>query len=861
MKRYLDFEAALKEAAIVQDLFYGHKKLKTLDDRVGDFPGLLKLGINHNRLKTLPASFARLDKLEYLDINKNYFVDLPDVLFENKSLKVLIAKHNRIKVVSPRIAEWQALEKLDLRDNLLKKLPEALGTLPCLKEVVLQKNFGLDLEQAIEVLCQLPQGLHLSLNDCNLRKLPANFTKLQNVTSLDISANFDLDLGHTIKQLTKLKNLECLYFCHPMEADEKLPTRFTRLKHLKVLHLFPSANIADILPEFTQLTVLDMARWGWFDNAPDTLPEWMLALDKLEYLSLHENRFTYLTPGIARLHRLRCLDLDGNLMKDMPPGLADIFHQLDTLVFTKNTSPYTKKQAFFLQELQALKQQLSPDTIKIAFYLYQNHWQQAQEMCHNVYDLIPLLELKTTHVVKYTLTLIEQYIVTQRQVPITAESVLFLAGKATQYEVKEVKRVLKTQQVKISATLHAQVTHVVLAPGFKDKEALLQQHLNRYPQTQCFTEGLLKQWYQQQMVSLPLMSDKNLEKITHLLLSSDTRNIMLGLSLMQNFVIPPALYSNLAALYLYTEHDKALHKLVKKLFAQYLPALLQALVLGYASSASAFDQARIQQIGQVYASFSVERFIDHAFACKEYGKEKIFEQGGRFFARVIECLTTKEYKNNQAIPWLTVNFEVAKVADQIKDIAHIQRLKFETFNNQAARSLLIPTGIERLPNLTHLYFTYWYSPQIPQRLTQFRQLEELSMNFHQLTAIPAHISKFTKLRVLILSHGQINQIAPSITQLGRLEKLDLMDNKLTEVPGFIGQMTSLESLILRDNQLTTLPPEIGQLTQLRVLNLGNNPLTALPEELTRLTNLIYVNVSDKTLARQVKKWLPNCRVN
>lgn len=860
MKRYMDFDTALKEADLVQDLFYGHKKLKNLDDRVGDFPNLLKLGINHNRLKTLPASFAKLTKLEYLDINKNYFVDLPDVLFENKNIQTLIAKHNRIKVLSPRVAEWQALEKLNLRDNLLKKLPEELGTLPKLKEVILQKNADLDFAQAIEVLSQLPEGLHLSLNECSIRKLPDNFAKLQNVTSLDISFNYQLDLGHTVKQLTKLKKLERLYFCHPMEADENLPERFIKLNHLKGLHLYASTNIAEILSSFTQLVELDLARWGWVNNAPDALPEWLLAMDKLEYLRLPQNRFTHLPANLRQFKHLRYLDLDGHVMQEIPIELADIFSQLDTLVFTKSNSIDAQKQATFLEELQAICP-LPPNVIKTAFYLYQNRWQEASKLCDQMTALLPLLGLKSLHVVKYVLTLLEQQINTQPQLPIAQESILFLAGKPTQYNLKELKKLLKAKKIKLVTALSEQVTHLVLAAGLNDKVGLIQEHLSSYPNTQCMTEGMLQQWYLEQVNSRTPMFDENLEKITSLLLNDDIKNVMLGVSLMQNFELTPALYSDLAALYLYRATNKALHKLVKPLFFQGLPTFLQALVLGHVGKTSNFDYEHIYQVAKEFPLFSSQRFINHAFVCKTEGKKYIFEHGGRLFTQAIERMVVNTYQNNQATPWLTVKFEAEKVASQIKELNHITRLKFETFSNQAERSLLIPEGIEALSELTHLYFTYWYNATIPQRFTAFKKLEELSMNFHKLVEVPNHIAEWTGLKVLMLSHGQIKHISPNIVQLKQLRSLDLMDNALTELPRFIGQLSTLNMLILRDNELTTLPAEIGQLTELRVLNLGNNPVESLPPELANLNKLRYINISNKTLAKQVQEWLPNCKVN
>lgn len=861
MKRYMDFDQALNEANQVRNLFYGHKKLKNLDNRIGDFPNLLKLGINHNRLKTLPDSFAKLDKLEHLDINKNYFVDLPHVLFENKSLKVLIAKHNRIKIVSPRIAEWQALEKLNLRDNLLKELPEALGQLPNLKEVILQKNEELDIAQTVEILSKLPHGLHLNLQECNIKKLPDNFVKLQNVTTLDISGNYGIDWAHTVDILTQLKGLRALYTFQGSNKDTPLPNNFVKLNYLEALHLNATENVAEVLPTFTQLKQLTLHNWNWIDNAPKTIPDWILAMKNLQYLDLDTNAFTHLPAALANLPKLRYLDIGTNHIKNIPFELTAVFLQLDTLHFRKESYLSAKKQAAFLENLRNIEP-LTPALVKIAFYLYNNQQANAKKLVVDASELLPLLDIKTPHVTKHVLALLEQCIDQQLPLPLDTDSVVFLAGKATQYDAKAIKKTLKAQKIKLSTQLNDQVTHVVVSPGLKDKKDLITNHLIQYPYIQLVTGGQLQNWHTRQAPkdSFPVA---DAGKITDLLTSNNLANVLVALSILETHSLPTELYSDIAALYLYKGRDKKLAKTLKQLFEQRLPTLLQALVLSYAGDTYELNTANLQHIAFQYPAFSIPRFINHAFLNKKHGKEYIFENGGQYFAQVIDNLLTTENKYGETIHWLTIKFETAKVDEQIQQITQVNRLKFETFSNQAKRSLLVPKGIEKMLHLTHLHFTYWYNQQIPEQLTQLTQLKRLKLNFHKLTHIPTYISQWAHLKELELMHGNITEIPEELTRLPQLKTLNLLDNHLSEVPAFIGKMTSLQSLLLRDNQLTTLPPEIGQLSQLKSLNLSGNPITSLPAELAQLQNLTYLSIlnASKALKKQVQEWLPQCEIN
>jgi internalin A len=137
---------------------------------------------------------------------------------------------------------------------------------------------------------------------------------------------------------------------------------------------------------------------------------------------------------------------------------------------------------------------------------------------------------------------------------------------------------------------------------------------------------------------------------------------------------------------------------------------------------------------------------------------------------------------------------------------------------------------------------------LPEEISQFTHLRELSISNNQLTSLPEWIGQLVNLRRLELDSNKLTSLPESIGQLHNLQSLRLYNNRLTSLPKAIGQLYNLQSLILDNNQLTSLPESIGQLTRLSDLNFDDNQLTEIPKEIGLLTNLVNLKFSGNQIS-------------
>ncbi len=171
----------------------------------------------------------------------------------------------------------------------------------------------------------------------------------------------------------------------------------------------------------------------------------------------------------------------------------------------------------------------------------------------------------------------------------------------------------------------------------------------------------------------------------------------------------------------------------------------------------------------------------------------------------------------------------------------------------------IPIEIGNLTYLTTLNMNMNYNPgegtggltsSIPSELTQFQNLQHLSLYGNQLTgSIPDQISQLTNLTFLSLWGNQLSGSIPvSLTTIPNLTSIDLSLNQLTgSIPGEFGNMTSLQNLRLDHNNLNgSIPPSLGGIATLDSLALQNNSFTGnVPAEFGQLMNLthLYINAN------------------
>jgi len=109
---------------------------------------------------------------------------------------------------------------------------------------------------------------------------------------------------------------------------------------------------------------------------------------------------------------------------------------------------------------------------------------------------------------------------------------------------------------------------------------------------------------------------------------------------------------------------------------------------------------------------------------------------------------------------------------------------------------------------TVLYLSDLGLPEVPESITQLRQLQRLHLDGNQLTALPESFSVLSRLRALSLSANRFKTLPKSVAQLTQLEALYIDNNLLTELPEALRGLMRLRELYLHGNSALGLPAEV-----------------------------------------------------
>ena len=138
--------------------------------------------------------------------------------------------------------------------------------------------------------------------------------------------------------------------------------------------------------------------------------------------------------------------------------------------------------------------------------------------------------------------------------------------------------------------------------------------------------------------------------------------------------------------------------------------------------------------------------------------------------------------------------------------------------------------------------------EVPQSITQLRDLVSLNLSNNALTSLPDWIGHFTHLKTLKVSNNRITVIPEAICALQNLETFDLQSNQLATLPDGLSRLSQLRSLRLSHNMLEALPERLAGLAQLESLYLDSNSLNELPDSLGDLRRLRVLHLSHNELS-------------
>lgn len=143
------------------------------------------LDLSGNALRTLPDDLPRLHKLRIVFCSDNQFTELPPVLGQCQSLRMVGFKANQIRSVSAQSLPSQ-LRWLTLTDNQISELPSEIGRCTQLQKLMLAGNRLRDLPTSLAA-CQRLELLRIAAN--NLAALPAWLLDMPRLSWLAFAGN------------------------------------------------------------------------------------------------------------------------------------------------------------------------------------------------------------------------------------------------------------------------------------------------------------------------------------------------------------------------------------------------------------------------------------------------------------------------------------------------------------------------------------------------------------------------------------------------------------------------------------------------------------------------------------------------
>ena len=181
--------ADIRHLSKVKQILIGGNGLERLPANIGRLQ-CESMNLGKNKLRTLPKSFAKLNRMKSLVFYENEFAEIPEVLAGFKELRHLDFYKNRLPQIPDFVGDMDSLQQLFLSFNQIEKIPDTLRNLKRLKYFYIHHN--------------------------ELHFLPAWIAEMDSIERLGVGFNHLLDLP----DLSKMQSL------YEFDAEHNLLERF-----------------------------------------------------------------------------------------------------------------------------------------------------------------------------------------------------------------------------------------------------------------------------------------------------------------------------------------------------------------------------------------------------------------------------------------------------------------------------------------------------------------------------------------------------------------------------------------------------------------------------------------------------------
>ncbi len=176
-----------------------------------------------------------------------------------------------------------------------------------------------------------------------------------------------------------------------------------------------------------------------------------------------------------------------------------------------------------------------------------------------------------------------------------------------------------------------------------------------------------------------------------------------------------------------------------------------------------------------------------------------------------------------------------------------------------------PCKLSRLKRLKSISVAETGIKEINCDLSQLDSLKDFDIARNRLTKFPDQIKTIPNLTWLSLNDNEFTDLSFIDSRLKKLETLYLYSNKVKSISNETRFLGNLKELLIFGNEIESIPNNIADLKNLEKLEIWDNPIKGISPKIAELTKLKSIRLDDNFLTKadkdNLKKWLPNCKIN